>query len=55
MPTPSKNENRADFVRRCIPIVIEDGTAKDGSQAAAICQSIWSTNKKKNNQKGNPG
>jgi hypothetical protein len=41
MPTPQPDETRDDFVSRCIPIVIEDGTAEDGSQANAICNSMW--------------
>ena len=53
MPIPSKNENRSDFVQRCIPIVMKDGTAEDSTQAVAICQSIWTDSKKKNSQKGN--
>ena len=36
MPTPKKGEPEKDFVSRCIPVVIKEGTAKDGSQAAAI-------------------
>jgi len=47
MPTPGKNEKKEDFIDRCIPIVITDGTAKDGSQATAICYSIWEQSKKK--------
>lgn len=41
MPKPRRGETRRDFVGRCIPEVIRDGTAKDGSQANAICNSIW--------------
>ena len=41
MPTPREGESREDFVDRCIPIVIEDGTAEDGDQAVAICNSMW--------------
>ena len=39
MPKPSKGESRKDFVDRCIPIVLSEGSAEDGSQAAAICHS----------------
>lgn len=49
MPTPNKNESEVDFVNRCIPIVIGDKTAKDGSQGAAICHSIYREHKKKQN------
>ncbi len=48
MPEPKENENEKDFVDRCIPIVISDGTAKDGEQGAAICHSMykqWKENK----------
>ncbi len=41
MPTPNKDESHDDFVQRCIPIVIDDGTAQDGEQATAICNSMW--------------
>jgi hypothetical protein len=41
MPTPNKGESEAAFVKRCIPIVIKDGTAEDGSQANAICHSMY--------------
>ena len=45
MPTPRKGEKKKDFIKRCIPIVIEEGTAKDGAQGNAICNSIWRRNK----------
>ncbi len=51
MPTPNKDEKKKDFIDRCIPIVIADGTAKDGSQANAICNSIWDESKKKKEKK----
>lgn len=41
MPKPRKDEGHKDFVDRCIPIVIKDGTAKDGSQGKAVCESMW--------------
>jgi HK97 family phage prohead protease len=41
MPKPHKNEPKKDFIERCIPIVLHEETAQDGSQAAAICNSIW--------------
>src|SRR3990172_8544046 len=46
MPEPGENEPRKEFVQRCIPIVIDEGTAEDGAQAAAICNSIWRESKK---------
>ena len=41
MPDVKPGESRKDFVSRCVPIVIEEGTAKDGEQAAAVCHSMW--------------
>jgi HK97 family phage major capsid protein/HK97 family phage prohead protease len=46
MPKPGKNESHDDFISRCIPIVLDDGTAKDQAQAVAICNSIWEDSKK---------
>lgn len=45
MPTPNANEPQKDFIARCIPIVLKEGTAKDQKQAAAICFSIWRRSK----------
>lgn len=47
MPEPGKNEKEEDFISRCVPIVIEEGTAKDNDQAVAICYSLWREHKKK--------
>ena len=41
MPKPNRGESENDFVSRCIPITIHEGTTQDPSQAAAICHSIW--------------
>lgn len=41
MPTPNAGESQDDFLGRCIPIVMHEGTATDNSQAAAICHSLW--------------
>lgn len=41
MPTPGDNESRDKFIQRCIPVVIEDGTAEDQAQAVAVCNSMW--------------
>lgn len=41
MPSPRTGESRDDFVSRCIPVVLDDGTAKDRDQAVAICNSMW--------------
>lgn len=47
MPTPGEKETEQEFVDRCIPIVIAEGTAKDGAQASAICHSMWDQHKEK--------
>ena len=47
MPTPNKGEKSKDFVSRCIPIVINDKTAKDPAQATAICHSMFEEHQKK--------
>ena len=41
MPDVQPGESRRDFVSRCIPIVIREGTAADGPQGAAICNQMW--------------
>lgn len=46
MPSPKPNEDKSDFINRCIPIVIEDGTAETPEQAVAICNSMWEAAKK---------
>jgi len=46
MPTPGDNETKDEFIERCIPIVLDDGTAKDNKQAFAICNSMWEQEKK---------
>ena len=41
MPKVKPNEIQDDFVARCIPIVLDEGTAEDQDQATAICFSLW--------------
>jgi hypothetical protein len=41
MPTVQPGESKKAFVDRCMPIVIREGTATDGAQAFAVCQSMW--------------
>jgi hypothetical protein len=43
MPEPRKDETRVEFLKRCIPQVIEEGTAPKEpiEQAVAICSSMW--------------
>jgi hypothetical protein len=50
MPTPKKNESEEKFVERCIPIVLDEGTAKDNEQAVAICHSIYKQSKEKKSE-----
>ena len=45
MPTPRPDESRKDFVGRCIPDVLEEGTAEDQKQAIAICFNMWREDK----------
>jgi hypothetical protein len=52
MPTPRKGETESDFVTRCIPVVLDDGTAKDTKQATAICFSMYAQAKKEARAKG---
>ena len=52
MPDPRPDESEAEFVARCIPVVLEDGTAKDGAQASAICHSMFREAKKMVNGRG---
>jgi hypothetical protein len=47
MPSPRKNESEKDFVARCVPAVLEDGTTKDPEQASAICHSMWRNRNKR--------
>jgi len=47
MPRVKKGEKQKDFVSRCIPIVLKEGTAKNRSQATAICYSMYKEGKKK--------
>lgn len=41
MPDVKPGESEKEYVGRCIPIVLNEGTTKDSSQAAAICHSKW--------------
>jgi hypothetical protein len=44
MPKPKKNEKKEEFIKRCIPILVEEGNSKE--QAVAICYSMWDNKKK---------
>ena len=41
MPQPEPTEKKEDFIKRCIPIVLDEGTAKTPDQAVAICNAIY--------------
>ena len=45
MPRPREGERETDFVSRCVPVVMHEGTADNPSQAAAICHSMWRNRK----------
>lgn len=47
MPEPIDGETKEEFISRCIPIVLEDGTASDNEQAAAVCYGLWENQGKK--------
>lgn len=46
MPDPQEGETRDDFISRCIPIVLDDGTASDQEQAVSVCSGMWDQAKK---------
>lgn len=42
MPTPRPSEEtESEWMERCIPVVLEDGTAETNEQAVAVCSSMW--------------
>lgn len=41
MPNPKMDEKRKDFVNRCVPMVMKEGTANDNKQAVAMCNSMF--------------
>jgi hypothetical protein len=46
MPEPREDESREEFVERCIPIVMDDGTADTPDQAIAVCNSMYEAGEK---------
>lgn len=44
MPVPKLTESRDEFVSRCIPVIMDEGKAKDTNQAVAICINIFKSN-----------
>jgi hypothetical protein len=47
MPVPRKGESQKDYLKRCIPQVLDEGTAKDNKQAVAVCTSMYKQAKNK--------
>jgi hypothetical protein len=45
MPKPSSGETKPEFMKRCVPQVINEG--KNSDQAVAICNSLWNNRPKK--------
>jgi hypothetical protein len=41
MPKPKPGETRDDYVKRCVPVVLKDGTAKTNVQAVAVCNKLF--------------
>lgn len=41
MPTPQQGETQDEFMSKCVPMVLDDGTANSNDQAVAVCSSMW--------------
>lgn len=41
MPHPTQGETEKDFLKRCIPEVMHEGTTDNNKQAVAICYSMY--------------
>ena len=41
MPEPRPDEEQSAFMGRCVPMVLDEGTAEDQEQAVAMCFSMW--------------
>lgn len=41
MSKPEAGESQQQFMDRCIPHVLDDGSAADNDQAVAMCSSMW--------------
>lgn len=46
MPNPIPGQSQNDFLRVCVPQVLQDGTAENPEQAVAICISMYEQAKK---------
>jgi hypothetical protein len=44
MPKPTTTENEAQFMKRCVPVLIGEGNEQD--QAVSVCQQEWAANKR---------
>jgi hypothetical protein len=44
MPKPNSGESRNDFVKRCVPIVMSEGTDQDA--AVGKCEGIYNSVRK---------
>ncbi len=51
MPAPRKGESQKDYLKRAIPYLLNEGTAKSPEQAAAIAHSMY-RGRNKNRRKG---
>lgn len=51
MPTPRDNETRKQWMKRCVPVLIEEGNEQD--QAVAVCSNIWRNRNKMYSVKSN--
>lgn len=40
-PDPADYDNKDDFVKACIPLVLEEGSAEGQDHAIAMCNSMW--------------
>lgn len=54
MPMPNDGETRQDFIDRCVPMILNEGTADDNDQAVAICNSMWEDRKEKQMEYSKP-
>ena len=52
MPSPNKGESQKAYISRCIPFVLDEGTAKDQKHAAAICHGMWRQYEKRKKMAG---
>lgn len=41
MPNPIPGQSQDDFLKVCVPQVLQDGTAQNQQQAVAICISMF--------------